>query len=136
MSLEIEYQKILLTFLTITNQIKLYHWRTLSHPRHVASGNLYSQLDELVDKFIEALQGRCVLNNYNNNFRILLNDDMNTIVLKQYKDDNAIELIKYIKKYLECNELFNIIGNYSDLVNLKDEMLTEINKSGYLFSLK
>jgi hypothetical protein len=44
-----QYEKILLAFLTITTQIKLYHWQTLSHPRHVAAGNLYSELDELVD---------------------------------------------------------------------------------------
>jgi len=129
-----QYQKILLIFLNITNQIKLYHWQTLSHPRHVASGNLYSKLDELIDKFIEALQGRCVLNN-DQPPRIILDKTHNTIVLTQYTDDNAIELIRNIKKYLEDKQLLNIISNYTDLVNLKDEMLTEINKTGYLFSL-
>lgn len=131
-----DYEKILLTFLTITNQIKLYHWQTLSHPRHIASGDLYSELNELVDKFIEVLQGRLILETSNVNFRILLNDKMNTIILKNYNDTNAFSLILNIKSYLESSELISVINNYTELLNIRDEMLAIINKSSYLFSLK
>jgi len=131
-----QYEKVLLTFLTITTQIKLYHWQTLSHPRHLASGDLYSQLDELVDKFIEALQGRAILETGNTNFRILLNDRANTITLKNYNDNDALNLILNIKTYLESSELNSIIGRFTDLLNIRDEMLAAINKSSYLFSLK
>jgi hypothetical protein len=129
-----EYEKILLTFLTITTQIKLYHWHTLSHPRHIASGELYSQLDDLVDKFIEVLQGRIILETSNNNFRILLNDRLN-IPLKKYNDNDALTLISNIKSYLESSELTSVINRYTELVNIRDEMLAIINKSSYLFSL-
>lgn len=131
-----QYEKILLTFLTITTQIKLYHWQTLLHPRHVASGELYSQLDELVDKFIEVLHGRIILETNNPNFRILLNDRKNTITLRNYDDDNIITLISNIKTYLESSELELIINKWSDLLNIRDEMLTAIGKSSYLFTLK
>lgn len=131
-----QYEKILLAFLTITTQIKLYHWQTLSHPRHIAAGKLYSELDELVDQFIEALQGRLVLETTNPNFRILLTDRMNNITLKNYNDNDAFTLILNIKTYLESSELNSVIGRYSDLINIKDEMLALINKSSYLFSLK
>ena len=131
-----QFEKILLTFLTITTQIKLYHWQTLSHPRHVASGDLYSELDELVDKFIEALQGRIISETSNPNYRILLSDRTNTITLKNYSDNDAFTLIINIKLYLESNEFISIIGKYSDLVNLRDEMLNVVNKTTYLFSLK
>jgi hypothetical protein len=131
-----QFEKVLLTFLTITTQIKLYHWQTLSHPRHVASGDLYSELDELVDKFIEALQGRLIVENSNPNFRILLSDRNNTITLKNYNDNDVYTFIINIKGYLENNEFISVIGRYSDLVNLKDEMLNVLNKTAYLFSLK
>ena len=131
-----QYEKILLTFLTITTQIKLYHWQTLLHPRHLASGELYSQLDELVDKFIEALQGRIIFETTNTNYRILLSDKLNTITLKNYNDNDALSLIFNVKVYLESNELMAVIGRYTDLVNIRDEMLAAINKSSYLFSLK
>ena len=131
-----QYEKVLLTFLTITTQVKLYHWQTLSHPRHVASGDLYSDLDGLVDKFIEVLQGRIIMESSNLNFRILLSDKLNTITLKNYNDDAALTLISNIKTYLESQELISTIGNYTDLLNIRDEMLAAINKSRYLFSLK
>ena len=130
-----EYEKILLTLVTITTQIKLYHWQTLVHPRHVASGDLYSDLDDLVDKFIEALQGRLIIESGNSNTRILLSDRMNKITLKNYNDADAVTLIKYIKTYLESDELNSTIGKSTDLLNIRDEMLAAINKSGYLFSL-
>ena len=131
-----QYEKILLTFLTITTQIKLYHWQTLSHPRHIAAGELYDHLDKLVDNFIEALQGRIILETTNNNYRILLNDRVNTITLKNYTDNDVLLLILNIKTYLESAELTSIISRYSDLLNIRDEMLSIINKSSFLFSLK
>ena len=130
-----QYDKLLLTFLTITTQIKLYHWQTLCHPRHIASGELYSKLDELVDKFIEALQGRKVLET-NTNFRILLTDKTSTITLKNYNDNDILSLMLNIKIYLESSELMSIIGKYTDLINIKDDMITVINKASYLFSLQ
>jgi hypothetical protein len=130
-----QYERILLTFLTITTQIKLYHWQTLSHPRHLASGELYSQLDELVDKFIEVLQGRIILETTNYNFRILLSDRINTITLKNYNDNDVLLLISNIKMYLESTELVSVISKYTDLLNIRDEILAAINKSSYLFSL-
>jgi hypothetical protein len=130
-----EYEKILVTLVTITTQIKLYHWQTLSHPRHVASGDLYSVLDDLVDKFIEALHGRLIIESGNSNTRILLSERMNKITLKNYNDAEAVKLIKYVKTYLESDELNAVIGKSTDLLNIRDEMLAAINKSGYLFSL-
>lgn len=131
-----QYNKILLTFLTITTQIKLYHWQTLCHPRHLTSGELYSQLDNLVDKFIEVLQGRIILETTNTDFRILLNDKLNTITLKNYNDNDIFAFILNVKTYLESSEFLSTIGKYTDLLNIKDEMLATINKSSYLFSLK
>jgi len=131
-----EYNKILLTLLTINNQIRLYHWQTLLHPRHLASGELYSNFDELVDKFIEALQGRIALETQNANFRIMLNNKFNKINLQNYNDSDGILLLSNVKVYLESNELLAVINNYSDLLNIRDEMLALVNKTIYLFTLK
>jgi len=130
------YSIVLLNFITITTQIKLYHWNTLSHPRHLASGQLYSEFDELVDKFIEVLQGRIISENLKNaEYRIKLHPKIK-IRPTQYNDEDAIQLILNIKNYLTGNELFSIIGNYTDLVNIRDEMLAVVDKTSYLFSLK
>lgn len=129
-----QYEKILLTLVTITTQIKLYHWQTLVHSRHVASGDLYSELDGLVDKFIEALQGKLIIELKNSNTRILSNKQ-NKITLTNYNDTDAVNLIINIKTYLESDELNATIGKSTDLLNIRDEMLAAIHKSSYLFSL-
>lgn len=124
---------VMLTFLTIVNQIKLYHWQTLSHPRHTATDELYSDLSNNVDKFIEILTGRCVIEQRNNKYRILLPNKH--IKLQNYTDDNGLQLITNIKEYLESSELNNVIGSSTELGNIRDEMLASINKASYLFTL-
>jgi hypothetical protein len=128
---------VLFKMMTMLNQIKLYHWQTLSHPRHVATDNLYDKLNDLIDKFIESLTGRLIINNKNPQYRIQLNDPL---VLKNISyvdgvDKTGYKMIMDYINYLESPELNIIIDQYSDLLNIRDEMLGELNKVAYLFSL-
>jgi len=117
--------------MTILDQIKLYHWQTLSYPRHKATDELHEELSGLVDKFVEVLHGR--LNN-DNKYRIMLEE--NTFIqIKNMNDKKGSELLKNIKKYLEGDDLKNVMNNYTDLITIRDEMLTAVNKSNYLFTL-
>ena len=56
-----KYSDCLLTFMTILDQIKLYHWQTTSYSRHKATDELHEQISELVDKFIETIHGKLFL---------------------------------------------------------------------------
>lgn len=128
--------KIMIKFLTIINQLKIYHWQTLLHPIHTATDNLYSVLSENIDKFIEILTGRQIIQTKNIHYRILLDDDNNTyICLNNLKDINGYLLIESIKNFLESDELNKLIGTSTDLGTIRDEMLTSVNQTGYLFSL-
>jgi hypothetical protein len=126
---------VMVTFLTIINQIKVYHWQTLSHPRHKATDQLYSELGELVDQFIEVLTGRLIIEKNNQNYRILLTDNLNHVKLNNYTDDKGYKLITNIKSYLESPELNLVIGKNTELANIRDEMLASVNRVSYLFSL-
>jgi hypothetical protein len=46
------------TLLTFRNIMKVFHWRTTSYPRHVASDAFVTQFDTLVDRFMEVYIGR------------------------------------------------------------------------------
>lgn len=129
-----KYSKVMLTLLTILNQVKLYHWQTLLHPRHTATDELYGRLSDLIDKFIEVLMGRLIIENNNPQYRIRLGDK-NKITLDEYTDSNAYQLIQNIKKYFESDELNEIIKNNTELANIRDEMLADVNQISYLFSL-
>jgi hypothetical protein len=44
--------------MTLRDQIKLYHWETLSFPRHKATDELVTNLDANIDKFVEVYIGK------------------------------------------------------------------------------
>lgn len=126
---------ILHTFLYIINQIKIYHWQTFSHPRHIATDSLYEKMNDLIDQFIEVLTGRMIIEKKNPEYRIKINN--NKIKLLDITDDKGIELLTSIKNILEKDSnLLNVIEGNTDLCNIRDEMLAIVNKTAYLFSLK
>lgn len=45
-------------FLGALDQIKLFHWTTMSYPRHKALDDLHASLSDKTDKFIESWMGR------------------------------------------------------------------------------
>lgn len=110
------------------DQLKMYHWQTKSHSRHVASGDFVTNLTEFIDTFVEVYQGK-----YG---RIQL-DNIVSIKLKNMNDTTVIDYLNKYKNYL----LYTIPGTLdnvkdTDLLNLKDEMLAEANKLLYLFTLR
>lgn len=117
-------------FLRFLNNIKVYHWQTTNYAQHIATDNLHTQMSLLIDQFVEVIQGKKGVN------RLRVND--NTITL--YNIDN-IDIIQYMEnfKYFLVSELPDAIKmpgmSQSDLFNIRDEMLSIINKTLYLFSL-
>ena len=118
---------LLTTFLTFQNQVRIYHWRTHSYARHVSSGNLYEEIDELIDKFIETLQGKTERITY----------DQITVKLFPLQDDEMVELLTNFAVFLEekVEAFLKKVGNSSDLNNIRDEMVGKVNQTKYLFSL-
>ena len=118
---------LLTTFLTFQNQVRIYHWRTHSYARHVSSGNLYEEIDELIDKFIETLQGKTERITY----------DQITVKLFPLQDDEMVELLTNFAVFLEekVEAFLKKVGNSSDLKNIRDEMVGKVNQTKYLFSL-
>ena len=45
-------------FLQMLNTVKLYHWKTTSFAQHKATDELYSQLNESIDSFVEIMLGK------------------------------------------------------------------------------
>lgn len=106
--------------------IRLYHWSTKSYARHTGSGALYDLLSELSDKFVETYMGRYKRPDFKSSFNVQvtqLNDSNIIEALEKY-----IEFLKYeVPKYLKESD--------TDLLNIRDEMVGEMNKTLYLFTL-
>jgi len=117
-------------FLELLLTIKLYHWKTYSYATHKATDELYSKLNENIDHFIEILLGKV-------NERIDLHSTKK-IELNDLKTKES--LIRYIEDYkaylvdLDNNKFMKLMTN-SDLYNIRDEILGDLNQFLYLLSL-
>jgi DNA-binding ferritin-like protein len=118
------YQKIIQNLLTIVNQLKYYHWGTDSYSKHKALGEAYDSLNDLVDEFVEILLGK-----YGKDLAPI------SINVRTESELDAVSAIDEIAEFL-TNDLTNILNDRdTDLLNIRDEMLSTINRTKYLFTL-
>uniref|UniRef100_A0A6C0AZQ9 Uncharacterized protein n=1 Tax=viral metagenome TaxID=1070528 RepID=A0A6C0AZQ9_9ZZZZ len=124
-------QEVVVKFLEMLNTIKLYHWKTHSYATHKATDKLGSELQDNVDSFVEVLLGK-------------RGDRVNLTKIKHItlKDFDSVgkfkrEIIRY-KEYLvgldNCKALKTMSN--SDLYNIRDEMLSNLNQFLYLLTFK
>lgn len=119
-------KKIVIMFLQMLNTIKLYHWKTYFYAQHKATDELYSKLNTNIDTFVEIMLGEM-------GGRVNLTKQK-TISLFDY--NNVIDFTKEINKYkqflidLDKNKCTNSIV----LLNIRDEILSDLNKFTYLLT--
>ena len=112
-------------FLQLRNQIKLYHWQTRIYARHIATDQIIDKLDKNIDSFVEIYIGK-----YG---RPRLAGANASLALQNMTEAGASRLIKAGIKYLAKIALR--AGADSDLLNLRDEMVGDLNQLLYLFTL-
>lgn len=123
MSSQEDFNEMIQFFFTLQLLNKLYHWNTTSFARHKATDGFGSELSDLVDKFVEVFIGRYKIKPQV--YKVNLNHEYLT-------DTGIINLFEQTRKYLE-----SISGKISsnELLNIIDELLDEVNKMLYLFTL-
>lgn len=108
----------------ILNQIKLYHWATMSYATHKALDELHSSLSEHFDTLIEVYIG-------NKNLQPL---KKMTITTKC--DTNIENIMGFIQKcHKQLSKMHKKIKQ-SEMQNIIDEMLSILNKTMYLLRLE
>jgi hypothetical protein len=103
---------------------KLYHLNTTSFARHKASDAFDDSILSHIDKFAEVYIGR---------YKVKPQITSLKLETSYLTDDGNKEMLADLKKYLES---YNSMFNDSDLLNIRDELLADINKTLYLFNLK
>jgi len=134
----------ILCFLELLNTIKIYHWSTLSYPTHKATDELHGKLSGLVDSFIEIYIGHCSRGRGAGAgagagaglpiFRFKTAKDAcisfceckSLDAFCKILDENIIHLEGLTKK----------LNGYTDLVNIRDEMVGALAQALYLLRLK
>ena len=112
------------TFLGILNTVKLYHWNTYSYAKHHATDELYKSLNEHIDKFVE----------------IMMWKDERRIPEFSKKIENApktsfkARIHEYREFLIGMNKTLDKDRD-TDLLNVRDEILGDINQFLYLMTL-
>jgi hypothetical protein len=112
-------------FFELLTTIKMYHWNTFDYPAHKATDELYASLSGHIDRFMEVYMGT-------SNQRIALGN-RRTLALN---DLNKASMRSYIQKSITHLEKIRLPSANTDLYNIRDEMLGDLNQFLYLFTFK
>jgi hypothetical protein len=131
----------ILCFLELLNTIKIYHWSTLSYPTHKATDELHDKLSKLVDSFIEIYIGHCARGGVGAAaagsgvpvFKFKSEKD-SCISFCQCKTHDAFCKI-LDENIIHLEGLTNKLNGYTDLVNIRDEMVGALAQALYLLRL-
>lgn len=114
-------------FMTMREQIKLYHWQTKIYSRHKATDNIIKELDENIDKYVEVYMGK-----YG---RPKLTSRNNTVKLMNLSEPSIVKFVKQCIAYLKKELVDGLSPQDTDLVNIRDEMQGDLDQLLYLFTL-
>jgi len=118
--------QIVQKFMELLTMIKLYHWKTHSYAQHKATDELYSKLNENIDKFVEVLLGK-------SKHRV----NMLETKMKMYDLEDKSELKEHIFEYrqflIDMDRCFSPKKD-SDLFSIRDDILGDLNQFLYLLS--
>ena len=122
-----ENSEIIKKLVEIQQQLRFLHWQTKSYAKHQAYGGIYSELEGLIDSFVETCMGKHGRPSFSGGYT-LEGQDIDEVSIQEFIDGTVSFLIGLSEKYDEKAD--------TDLLNVRDEMLGEFNKLKYLLTLK
>jgi DNA-binding ferritin-like protein len=130
-------RKIVVKFLEILNCVKLYHWKTYSYATHKATDDLYSKLNENFDSFVEVLLGKgssSFLGKGAERVDLISQRKISLYDMKSHQEfKNVMEDFKNFLVELNNDKALKSMTN-TDLYNIRDEIMGNINQFLYLFT--
>lgn len=114
--------------MTLRNQVKLYHWQTMSFPRHKATDDLVTKLDTNIDQFVEVYVGK-----YG---RPKLTGKNSSIRLRNHSDKEAVALLREAVAWLTTDLNKYLKKGDTDLFNIRDTIVADLNQTLYLFTFR
>jgi hypothetical protein len=120
-------EELTLKLIQIQTQFKFLHWQTFGDAKHKSYGEIYDSLGDNIDKFVEIMMGKQGRVEFEPEFSIMFQDIKNLSV--QNFLDGITEFLVGMTEQLD--------KRYdTDLLNIRDEMLGDINQLKYRLTLK
>ena len=105
--------------------LKLFHFQTKLYGAHKASDGYLDKYAETMDKFLEVAQGiygKITLKKY-------------SLTGSSHTDENIIKHLDGMITLLR-NKIDDVLGDYTDLINIRDEIVGNTEQLKYLLSFK
>lgn len=112
------------TFFNMREQIKLYHWQTKSFAEHKATDDLIGKLDTNIDTFVEVYMGRYGRPQVK---RTLPVKNLTVTGIRTFIAKSGVWLSTKLPRMVKKTD--------TDLLNIRDEILADLNQIKYLFTL-
>jgi hypothetical protein len=114
------------TMLQMQKQYQIFHWQTTSFSQHKSFGNIYESLDESIDTFIETYMGK---------YGRVISASKFNLEMSNYSDLNFINATNsYIEFLINLTNMLDSARD-TDLLNIRDEILGNLNRLKYLLTL-
>jgi hypothetical protein len=120
-------EELILKLVQIQNQFRFLHWQTFSYSKHKAYNKIYNNLGDLIDTFTETMMGKYGRPEFDSEFSLMF-QDISSLTIQNFMDGITEFLVNM------TNELDSLTD--TDLLNVRDEILGEINRLKYLLTLK
>ncbi len=120
-------EELTLKLVQIQLQFKFLHWQTFGDAKHRAYGEIYDSLGDNIDKFVESMMGKYGRPEFDSEFSLMF-QDISALSVQNFMD-GITEFLVGMTDQLD--------SRYdTDLLNVRDEMLGDINQLKYLLTLK
>lgn len=120
-------EEITLKLVQIQLQFKFLHWQTFGDAKHKAYGEIYDSMGDNIDRLVESMMGKYGRVQFDSEFSIMF-QDISALSVQNFMDG--------ITEFL-VNMTEQLDPKYdSDLLNIRDEILGDINQTKYRLTLK
>jgi len=115
-------------FIQMREQYQVFHWQTTSFAQHKAFDGIFDDLSGAIDHFMESYLGKYGRNvsSVKGPFRITLQD---------LGSSDPVDFTNNCIEYLEDQIPSLLDEEDTDLLNIRDELLGNLNKLKYLLTL-
>jgi hypothetical protein len=114
------------TMLQMQKQYQIFHWQTTSFSQHKSFGKIYESLDESIDTFIETYMGK---------YGRVISASKFNLEMSNYSDLNFVSATNsYIEFLINLTNMLDAARD-TDLLNIRDEILGNLNRLKYLLTL-
>jgi hypothetical protein len=120
-------EEITLKLVQIQLQFKFLHWQTFGDAKHKAYGKIYDSMGDNIDRLVESMMGKYGRIQFDSEFSIMF-QDISALSVQNFMD-GITEFLVGMTEQLD--------PKYdSDLLNIRDEILGDINQTKYRLTLK